>query len=52
MLQGQPKGRLLRYDPNTKETHVLAKVSCCILQLTLAVTLLCCWNKFQRSCMQ
>ncbi|KAF6259879.1 hypothetical protein COO60DRAFT_1638071 [Scenedesmus sp. NREL 46B-D3] len=25
MMQGQPKGRLLRYDPNTKETHVLAK---------------------------
>lgn len=33
LLQGQPKGRLLRYDPNTKETHVLATVSCLILDL-------------------
>ncbi|WIA19498.1 hypothetical protein OEZ85_004109 [Tetradesmus obliquus] len=24
LMRGQPKGRLLRYDPNTKETHVLA----------------------------
>jgi hypothetical protein len=27
LLQGQPKGRLLKYDPDTKETHVLATVS-------------------------
>jgi hypothetical protein len=26
LMQGLPKGRLLKYDPNTKETHAIAKV--------------------------
>lgn len=26
LMQGLPKGRLLRYDPRTKEAHVIAKV--------------------------
>ena len=26
LLQGLPKGRLLKYDPKTKEAHVVAKV--------------------------